>query len=276
MSQAEKPFAAARATAVGSRECNQDRCFFFDDGNTLLLGVADGLGGHPRGEVAAQLLADVSESLFRQASRPLADPESFMLDCIARAHAAIRRFGGRQNPPIAPRTTAVLAVIQDGIAQWVHVGDSRLYVYQSGNLATQTVDHAQTQYIRYSADTPPRARTSLTRCLGGMPSPPTTTCSSPFPLDMGDSLLLCTDGFWSQLTEKRLAGLFEAEPERLENHLSALVDEAAGQAISDNVTAIALTWLERAGEPPNLRTSTDSAPRDAKPAYELPNLTDED
>ena len=55
MNAPERPFSAAKATAIGARNSNEDRCFFLDGGDTLLMGVADGLGGHPRGDVAAQV-----------------------------------------------------------------------------------------------------------------------------------------------------------------------------------------------------------------------------
>jgi serine/threonine protein phosphatase PrpC len=232
MTQAARPFVAARASAIGTRTGNQDRCFFFDDGDAVMLGVADGLGGHPRGDVAA--------------------------------HETIRRFGSRQMPPIAPRTTAVLAIIQHGIAHWVHVGDSRLYLFRAGEVMVQTADHAHTQFIRFSDDAPPRARTSLTRCLGGLPEPPTTTCGTPFPLAAGDSMLLCTDGLWNQVAEARLASLFDAAPERLEGLLESLVDAAAAHPLSDNVTAVALTWLEGNGDD----RPYAAAPHDAEPVFD--------
>jgi serine/threonine protein phosphatase PrpC len=266
MNDAVRPFRAAKATAIGSRESNQDRCFFLDDGTSVLLGVADGLGGHPRGEVAAQLFADVCETRFRQTPRPLVDPESFMLECIGRAHQAIRRFGSRQDPPIAPRTTAVLAIIQDGIAHWAHVGDSRLYLSRDNRLTLQTRDHALVRYVRQSADLPPRPRTSLTRCLGGLPQPPTTTCGAPTPLHEGDALLLCTDGLWSQVPEQRLAGLLASSPDSLETALPALTEEAAQTPGSDNVTAIALAWTQAAvAMPAELH---DATMRDLSPPFE--------
>ena len=104
-------FDAAKASLDGSRRCNQDRCLVLQDGDTVLLALADGLGGHPRGEVAAQLLVDVCETRFRNTSKPLFDPEHFMLQCIGKAHRSILRFGRRllaaarlvSNVPGAPR-----------------------------------------------------------------------------------------------------------------------------------------------------------------------------
>ena len=236
-------FEAAKASVVGDRESNQDRCLFLSSNDTVLLGLADGLGGHPRGEAAAQLLVDVSEALFRRAPKPLADPEHFMLQCIGRAHLSILRFGRRQDPPVAPRTTAVLAVIQGGMAYWAHVGDSRLYLVRDGQVHTQTRDHSQIRFVRQSGEEPSRPRASLTRCLGGMPQPPTTTCGPPTLLQTGDTLLLCTDGLWGQLAQRTLVDTFDGDAGDIAARLRGLVEQAACAPNSDNVSAVALRWL---------------------------------
>lgn len=242
MTAAPRAFEAARATLTGNRASNQDRCLALHSHGSVLLAVADGLGGHPRGEAAAQLLIDVSESLFHQAAKPIADPADFMLRCIGRAHQAILRFGSRQDPPVAPRTTAVLALVQDGAAHWAHVGDSRLYLLRGGQVQAQTRDHAHVRFVRQSADEISQPRISLTRCLGGLPQPPLTTCGAATELEAGDTLLLCTDGLWGQLPDMRLAA-FADRATPIEAGLRSLVAQAGAAPNSDNVTAVALRWL---------------------------------
>ncbi|MCB1723320.1 MAG: serine/threonine-protein phosphatase [Chromatiaceae bacterium] len=243
MNGAHRLFDAAKGTRIGDRPDNQDRSLFLASPETLLVGLADGLGGHPRGEVAAQLLVDVSEAMFRQQSKPLPDPETFMLQCVGKAHSAIMRFGRRQNPRIAPRTTAVLAVIQQGIAYWAHVGDSRLYLIRDGAVFSQTSDHTQIRYVRQSETEASRPRASLTRCLGGLPQPPTTTCGPPTPLQPGDTLLLCSDGLWGQVPRQTLLATLSDATSPLHEALAALIEQATRAENSDNVTAIALRWL---------------------------------
>lgn len=212
-------------------------------GESVLLGLADGLGGHPRGEIAAQLLIDVCDSLFRQAEKPIADPEHFMLHCIGRAHQAVLRFGRRQNPPIAPRSTAVLALIQSGIAYWVHVGDSRLYLIRNGTVVRRTRDHARMHFARQGARMLSRPRSSLTRCLGGVEEPPVTTCGTPTMLKAQDVMLLCSDGLWGQVPAASLHTAFVDTGESLADRLHALIETAAAHPHSDNVSAVALRWL---------------------------------
>jgi serine/threonine protein phosphatase PrpC len=243
MKDPERPFVASKASLIGSRGCNQDRCMILGNVTSTLLVLADGLGGHPRGEVAAQIVVDVCETLFRHAPKPIPDPEHFMLRCIGKAHQAILRFGRRQEPPIAPRTTAVLAMIQSGTAHWVHVGDSRLYLVRDGEILRQTRDHTQTRFVRQSQEQASRARTSLTRCLGGVQEPPTTTCSSPTTLQPGDTVLLCSDGLWAQIPRGALAAAFADPQQDIADSLGGLVEVAATSPNSDNVTAAALRWL---------------------------------
>jgi len=246
MNAEQRPFEVTKASLIGDRQCNQDRSLVLSSRETVLLGLADGLGGHPRGEVAAQLLIDVCETLFRRAPKPLVDPEHFMLQCIGKAHQTIIRFGRRQKPPIAPRTTAVLAVIQAGTAYWVHVGDSRLYLLRTGKVHRQTRDHAQVRFVRQSAGEASRPRSSLTRCLGGLEQPPTTTCGSPVRLQQYDTVLLCSDGLWGQVSTGALTAAFSGNRLAIESELESLLKTAAERPNSDNVTAVALRWLAAA------------------------------
>ncbi len=249
MNAPQRHFEASRTSLVGSRSCNQDRSLVLSNESTTLVAVADGLGGHPRGEVAAQITIDICGALFRRTPVPLPDPERFMLHCIGRAHQAILRFGRSQDPPIAPRTTAVLAIIQSGTAHWVHVGDSRLYLIRDREIHRQTRDHAQIRFVRQSEQAPSRPRTSLTRCLGGAQEPPTTTCSSPTVLQQGDTLLLCSDGLWAQIPRTALAAAFADPGEDIGHSLDRLAELAVASPNSDNVTAVALRWLLPAGDP---------------------------
>lgn len=262
MNAEERSFEAAKASLIGDRNCNQDRCLVLSSGETVLLGLADGLGGHPRGEVAAQLMIDVCESLFRRAHKPLVNPERFMLQCVGKTHQAIIRFGRRQAPRVAPRTTAVLAVIQAGTVHWAHVGDSRLYLIRKGKILRQTRDHAQIRFVRQSAGEDPRPRSSLTRCLGGLEQPPTTTCGSPTRLQQHDIIVLCSDGLWGQVSTGALAAAFENTRSTIESELQSLVEKAATRPNSDNVTALALRWLTGTAAPPELARSAEDSQLD--------------
>lgn len=241
MSDTDAAFDIAKQSLIGSRPHNQDRCQVLRSDSTLLLSIADGLGGHPRGDAAAQLLIDVAEHLFRKHEKPLEDPVRFMLQVIGKAHRSILSFGRRQQPPIEPRTTAVLAIVQNDTLYWAHVGDSRLYLVRNGRLLARTEDH--TVVVSVPVDVGPMSRrASLTRCLGGLEKPPTTTCAPPMKLQPGDVVLLCTDGLWGQVSGKRLVSAFHDRQTPIAEQLEQVSSIAHSEAHSDNVTAIALRW----------------------------------
>lgn len=240
-------FETALCSLVGDRSTNQDRTLLLHHAGTTLLALADGLGGHPRGDVAAQLLTDVCEARFRQQEKPLADPEDFILDCLLRAHRAIERFGTRQTPPIDPRTTAVLALVQAGTLYWAHVGDSRLYLIRAGNVRAQSRDHSLAHFIRPSTGAASAARASVTRCLGGRAKPPVVTPGIPVELEPNDRLLLCSDGLWGQVAQDELIDAVSVS-EDFDTTLQDLAARAAsgGHPNSDNVSLLALWWRPRA------------------------------
>lgn len=236
----------ARVTLTGDRDINQDRCAVLSHGSAALLVLADGLGGHPRGEVAAQLVVDVCESRFRESEKPIPDPEAFMRQCIESAHHAILNFGDRQTPPICPRTTIVIAIVQCGTLYWAHVGDSRLYLIRDAHILAQTQDHSRVHYVRTAGHVAAKPRTSITRCLGGLDSPPQVTLGAPTILKQDDIVMLCSDGLWGQIDQDDMIDdLADNYTSDLQERLAAIAQRASkeSQPASDNVSAIGFRWL---------------------------------
>ncbi len=236
---------AKRISLTGDRHNNQDRSIVLEAGSTTLLAVADGLGGHPKGEVAAQLFIDTCELMLRRADHPIRDPRRFMHECIHKAHHAIVNYGDRQTPPICPRSTAVMAIVQYGKAWWAHVGDSRLYLIREGGILVQTHDHSLVQAIDQPISG--KSRSAITRCLGGLDQPPEISFGVPMSLQDGDTLLLCSDGLWNQVPQEELVTLMSADD--LGAGLQRAGNMAASRPRSDNVTAIALRWGEKPSKP---------------------------
>jgi len=232
----------------GHRRNNQDRCIVRRDGETLLLVVADGMGGHPRGETAAQIVVDTCAALFDVAPKPIFEPPLFLQLLFNRSHALVSRFGESQRPPIDPRTTVVAALIQKGNAYWAHVGDSRLYLFRDQSIAEQTVDHSFVQEMEQSgllnrrgADTHP-LRNLVTRCIGGNGDPPDVSFGRSWELQPEDTLLLCSDGFWAPIEPAELTRAMQASFPPLQASLERLAEEAEQRTApySDNITALAL------------------------------------
>ncbi len=244
----------AKTSRLGNRKSNQDRCLVLEAPDAVLLALADGMGGHPRGESAAQILMDASRRAFLTSRKPIANPRVFLSGLLDMAHHQILEFGQQQTPPIEPRTTGVLCLVQQGKAHWAHLGDSRLYVIRDGVIAFRTDDHSYVEHLRQqglisSAQVHShRFRNFVTRCLGGQNNHPVAELSEPFSLHEADIILLCSDGFWGPLPERTLVNALSDRAQSLATHLNSLAKraESISKPESDNVTVVTLRWLQGA------------------------------
>ena len=244
-------YETSRISLIGNRPLNQDRSALVESKESILLALADGMGGHPKGEAAAQILVDICEEAFSKARKPISDPDGFLTRVLHQAHSDIITFGTSQSPPIKPRTTAVIALIQENRVHFAHCGDSRFYLFRDSRLLTRTLDHSYVESLRQQGAITADAcenhphRNYVTRCLGGKKSSLEVATGTPIPLRPNDTLLLCSDGLWGALGDDLLTTSLSA-PGPLEKTLVKLAHAATSAAHpeSDNVTAVALHWVE--------------------------------
>jgi serine/threonine protein phosphatase PrpC len=255
-------------TRIGARTTNQDRLGHWRTGRSLLMVVADGLGGHLRGELAAQVSVDYFGAAFQRDARPtLADPQQFLNRAMAGAHVAILREAYKLGLPDVPRTVIVACVVQDGHAYWAHVGDCRFYLVRGGRIIVQTRDHTVVQQLLDSgriqeemASTHPE-RNRILQCLGGFQSPRPDPIAKAR-LARNDLLLLCSDGLWGPLTQRHLLhALATRSLKEALVELAELAEQRSGPQC-DNVTVLALSW----GEDPVAAAERPAA----IPSYDLP------
>lgn len=136
-------FSVFQISRRGGREKNEDRMGYCYTRESGLFVLADGMGGHPEGEVAAQIALQTVASMFQRQARPqLPDVQEFLSASLLAAHHQILRYASDKGMIDSPRTTLVVAVVQAGNAHWIHCGDSRLYMVRSGQLLTRTRDHS--------------------------------------------------------------------------------------------------------------------------------------
>ncbi len=139
----------AHFSLCGARAANEDRVGAAERPNSVLMVVADGLGGHSGGELASQTLVDTVLRLFQSVKqRSIDDPAAFLALTILQAHKAVAMRGKMHQPPLEARTTCVLCLVQNGYAYWAHVGDSRLYHFRGDKLLTRTEDHTAIEQLR--------------------------------------------------------------------------------------------------------------------------------
>ncbi|KOR30626.1 hypothetical protein TI04_04860 [Achromatium sp. WMS2] len=245
-------FEVANVSLLGNRKVNQDRCAIFSYGDCALLLLSDGLGGHPRGEVAAQIFIDTGRTAFSDITKPISDPNAFFEEILQVSHQKILTFGRNHNPPINPKSTAVLALIQNGQVFWAHLGDSRLYLFRNNRIVMRTRDHSVVETMRYQNGEPlnpniMRYRNLVTHCLGSSRHKPEIKTDNSMVLEPLDTLLLCTDGLWGQLSDEILETKIRTKGSL--EYLAAELAQDAGRLAapnSDNVTLIILRWLEGA------------------------------
>ena len=264
-------FSIFQDSRVGARPYNQDRIGHWYTRDSLLLVLADGMGGHLMGEVAAQIAVDTLAASFQKdAQTRIPDPDLFLFRAVGRIHAAIDEYARKLNLPDSPRTTLVAAIVQDGTAWWTHIGDSRLYFIRRGSIVARTRDHTRVQQlvdqgrIREESVSSHPERNMLLQCLGGGHAPRIEPAASAR-LAKDDILLLCSDGFWGPLTQRQLLGTL-AEKSIIDGlpELMTLAETRAGPQC-DNVSVVAIGWGEEEVAQP-LATATPAT----VPSYDLP------
>jgi len=239
-------FVVYQVSRKGGREKNEDRMGYCYTREAGLFALADGMGGHPEGEVASQLALQTMAARFQREAKPsLKEPLRFLHEAMMAGHHQLLRYATERALMDTPRTTLVGCVLQDQGAYWAHCGDSRLYLVRGGKLIARTRDHSYTELQTTASQVVPIAehlnRNVLFTCLGS-PGKPMIDTSGPLRLQPGDRLLLCSDGLWSALSDSVICeqltrpSLGDAVPELVEQAL-----RSAGPK-SDNVTVLCVEW----------------------------------
>jgi serine/threonine protein phosphatase PrpC len=241
-------FTIFQDSKIGDRKENEDRVGYSYSRDVLLMAIADGMGGHEQGEVAAEIaVSEITRRFQQEARNRLKRPFDFLVSAIQSAHRAIVSHAVEHNLLECPRTTVVACIVQGGRAFWAHAGDSRLYVLRNGELVAATQDHSKVQQLidagsitREMAARHPD-RNKIFSCLGGV-VPPVIDVGRDFALEIGDTLMLSTDGFWSQIPPSILGSMLRKQTvmELMPGLLAEAQRRAQGE--SDNLSVVAMTW----------------------------------
>jgi len=243
-------FSVYQVSRKGGRPKNEDRMGYCYTRSAGLFALADGMGGHPEGEVASQMSLQTLAALFQRDARPaLADPLKFLADATLAGHHQLIRYATDRGLLDTPRTTIVACVLQGQAAYWAHCGDSRLYLIRGNQLLARTRDHSYTELQDAlgpaAAQVVPAGqqfnRNVLFTCLGS-PGKPVVDTAGPVLMEPGDRLLLCSDGLWGTVADTVITELMSTRA------ISDAVPELAERALRnggpgcDNVTLLAVEW----------------------------------
>ena len=202
-------------------------------GCALLL--ADGMGGHADGAVAAYLAVHGAGNVLRAGG----DPHTALADAVGEANEAIARHRA-SRAGVVTGTTLVCAVVGGGRASIANVGDSRAYLLRGGRAVQLTLDHSwvaeqvRAGHLSVDAVSGHPHRSLLTRALTGDAVEVDLFTTE---LLLGDVLLLCSDGLWDAVAESRVAAAVSAETP-LDAVAEALCDQALAAGRGDNVTVV--------------------------------------
>ncbi len=243
-------FSVYQVSRRGGRPKNEDRMGYCYTRSAGLFALADGMGGHPEGEVASQLALQTIAALFQRDAKPtLKDPARFLQEAVLAAHHQLLRYATERGLLDTPRTTLVACVLQGQAAYWAHCGDSRLYLLRGDKLVVRTRDHSYTELhgaLAQSGQPVPLEnqrynRNVLFTCLGS-PGKPVVDSAGPLMLQAGDRVMLCSDGLWGSVADAVIVEHLARRP------IADAVPELAEQALrnagprSDNVTVLAVEW----------------------------------
>lgn len=240
-------YSIAKNSHRGTRDTNQDRVGYSENENGVFMVIADGLGGHAGGELAAQITVDSLLHSFDQLGDSLiADPPAFIVLSIMYAHSLVNKTARAQGfAQDSPRSTCVACLVQNGFAYWGHVGDSRFYLFNDEELLTRTVDHTTLDHLHQDGAIDEQLQrlgnSQLFRCIGGL-TKPVVSIGPETHLSRGDTILLCTDGIWRAFDEEQLAT--ELRLQDVEDTVDGLIAYARRyfHKDCDNLSALLFRW----------------------------------
>jgi serine/threonine protein phosphatase PrpC len=245
-------FAWGAATDTGRvRPANEDFLLAADG----LFVVADGMGGHKAGEVAAHLAVEELRARILDRGGPHTTDD--LVEAVQEANAVLVSKAG-DDPDLRGMGTTLcaMALVREGdrdLLGVVNVGDSRLYLLTSGELEQITDDHSlvatlerQGRLTQAEAAVHPQ-RNILTRALGIDERVMVDSWEIvPF---VGDRYLLCSDGLFNEVDDNRIASTLRrlADPADAAHELVRLANEGGGR---DNITCIVVDVIDDQGRDP--------------------------
>ncbi len=208
----------------------------------ILFVVADGMGGHSRGEVASQLAVTVIRDVYYQQESD--DLETSLRLALEQANTRLYNENMSMSPKPEPdqmmATTCVAAVVQGDTLYVANAGDSRAYIVRNGQSHQISLDHSVVaRQLREGLISKEQAkdhpdRNKIYRCLGVHEVEEVDTFSEK--VQAGDLLLLCTDGLSELVPEDEVTGIVQQyEPQESVQRLIERANEMGGK---DNITAV--------------------------------------
>lgn len=231
----------------GNRENNEDSVGMYQDEETYCFLLADGLGGHGKGEVASRLAVETAVKTF--AARE--NKETFLRDAFEAAQDSIVKCQQEDRTCRDMKTTLVILDVEKEHLRWGHIGDSRLYYFFNGKIRERTLDHSVPQMLVSAGEIKEKAirhhpdRNRLLRVLGTDTEEVNYQESEVVKRAGRQAFLLCTDGFWELIEEKKMESTLKkaASPDAWIEAMQAIICKNGHGTNMDNYSAVAV-WMD--------------------------------
>ncbi len=198
---------AASLSKAGGRKYNEDYCSFIEAAGFGCCALADGLGGHRGGAIAAKTTVEAILGSFKASPGCSRDHLNGYLE---QAHLCFIAEQEKDRSLSNMKATLVIALTDFRELCWGHIGDSRLYCFRNGKLILQTKDHSVPQHladsgaisqeeVRFHED-----RNRLTRAFDGGDLSRFELADKTLKLQGNEAVLLCSDGFWEYVLEAEM------------------------------------------------------------------------
>jgi len=220
------------------KDDNQDLFFVkeFEDGS-ILLAVADGLGGMVGGKRAAEMAKESLNNFNPECQTVEAHIEELMQEANRRIMETVEKEPDLEGMG----TTLTAACVRNGIACWAHVGDSRLYLFRRDELHQITEDDTMAGFLLSEGQlTKEEARIHpgnkfVFQCIGGSGEFEANTGN--FKVQPGDLLLFSTDGLHDEVPEEEIVSTLKSDND-LKEKLEALLSAALAAGGKDNIAMV--------------------------------------
>jgi len=239
------------AQHIGDRKEQQDRVALLPHASRrgfLMAVLADGMGGHTGGGMAADQVVLKAQQNFEAYGPADETPQELLRSIIDEAHVVVKltRFTSEQDP----HSTACVLLFQPGRVDWAYSGDSRIYHFRGEQLISMTADHSfvnelvrQGRITAEAALTHPQ-RNVLLGCLGAE-RPPQIDFGGTTPLQDQDTFLLCSDGLWAYFKDAELGGVLAAHPPRAAAEILIQRARERARGSGDNCSLVIVKLVEK-------------------------------
>lgn len=246
---------AATGTHKGDRSYQQDQVAVLVHPRIpgcVLAVVADGMGGKSGGRKAADQVVLTAKQLFDRFSPPEESPAELLSQITTESHLMIKltALSAEEEPH---STIAGFVLSSDRSAYWIHSGDSRIYWFRGPKLLKRTMDHSYVQRLvdegeltEAEASSHPQSNL-LTACLGTVQEPASSS-EQLDELEVGDSLMCCSDGLWHYFTAQELGSVLHSLPPREAVELLVTKARQRARGGGDNLS-LAIVKLEALDQP---------------------------